>query len=154
MALLYQHNRDNRAELASWVLTICVTFIASAELIWTRLQFSLSELCLPYQNYEGYVILDTINSTMVKSGFPVLWGCLAFVFLIVGIKRRRKPLRIAALSLIGITILKLFVYDIRNVSKGGKIGAFIALGIVLLIISFTYQKIKSIILDEEPSEKN
>jgi uncharacterized membrane protein len=154
MALLYQHNRDNRAELASWVLTICVTFIASAELIWTRLQFSLSELCLPYQNYEGYVILDTINSTMVKSGFPVLWGCLAFVFLIVGIKRRRKPLRIAALSLIGITILKLFVYDIRNVSKGGKIGAFIALGIVLLIISFTYQKIKSIILDEEPSENN
>jgi hypothetical protein len=40
------------------------------------------------------------------------------------------------------------------VSKGGKIGAFIALGIVLLIISFTYQKIKSIILDEEPSENN
>ncbi len=61
-------------------------------------------------------------------------------------------MRIAALSLIGITILKLFVYDIRNVSKGGKIGAFIVLGIVLLVISFTYQKIKSIILDEESRE--
>jgi uncharacterized membrane protein len=89
---------------------------------------------------------------MVKGGLPVLWGCLAFIFLIFGIRNRNKPLRIAALSLIGITIIKLFVYDIRNVSKGGKIGAFIILGIVLLVISFTYQKIKSIILDEETSE--
>jgi uncharacterized membrane protein len=152
MALFYQANRNSRAELASWLLTICVTLLASTELVWTRLQFSLTDLCLPYQNYEGYYLLDKINESMVKGGLPVLWGCLAFVFLIIGIRRRIKPLRIAALSLIGITILKLFVYDIRNVSKGGKIGAFIVLGIVLLVISFTYQKIKSIILDEESRE--
>jgi uncharacterized membrane protein len=152
MSLLYQVNRNRRAELAAWLLTICVTLLASTELVWTRLQFSLTELCLPHENYEGYYLLDKINESMVKGGLPVLWGCLAFVFLIFGIRRRVKPLRIAALSLIGITILKLFVYDIRNVSKGGKIGAFIILGIVLLVISFTYQKIKSIILDEETSE--
>jgi uncharacterized membrane protein len=71
------------------------------------------------------------------------------VLLSFGVKRAYKPLRISALALIGVTIIKLFVYDIKNVSEGGKIAAFILLGLVLLIISFTYQKIKSIILDED-----
>jgi uncharacterized membrane protein len=50
--------------------------------------------------------------------------------------------------LLGITILKLFIYDIQNVSETGKIIAFILLGILILIISFVYQKIKVLVLND------
>ena len=53
-----------------------------------------------------------------------------------------------ALVLIAINLLKLFTYDIKDASEAGKIVAFIILGVVLLIISFMYQKIKALLLDD------
>jgi uncharacterized membrane protein len=88
----------------------------------------------------------------VKIGFPILWGLLSFVFLTVGLKKSNKLFRICGLVLIGITVLKLFIYDIQNASEGGKIAAFIILGVVLLIISFRYQKIRALLKDDEKNE--
>jgi uncharacterized membrane protein len=64
---------------------------------------------------------------------------------------RYKPLRIIALVLFGVTILKLFCYDISNISPAGKIIAFILLGVLLLIISFMYQRLKRILLNDPGS---
>jgi uncharacterized membrane protein len=68
--------------------------------------------------------------------------------LIVGIKQQWKQIRIIALSLLGLTVLKLFIYDINNVSETGKIIAFILLGVLILIISFVYQKIKKLVVED------
>jgi len=87
------------------------------------------------------------RSLVIKVVFPILWGLLSFAFLIVGIKRNWKTVRILALSLLGVTILKLFVYDISEVSETGKIIAFILLGALILVISFVYQKIKNLVVD-------
>ena len=54
-----------------------------------------------------------------------------------------------ALTLFTVTLVKLFTYDIRGISEGGKIAAFISLGVLLLVISFMYQNIKRIILADE-----
>jgi uncharacterized membrane protein len=48
-----------------------------------------------------------------------------------------------------ITLLKLFLLDIRGISEGGKIAAFISLGVLLLIVSFMYQRLKKILLVDE-----
>ena len=63
-------------------------------------------------------------------------------------KRKEKIIRILSLILFAITIVKLFVYDISNITEGGKIVAFILLGILLLIISFMYQKVKKLVVDD------
>lgn len=94
-----------------------------------------------------------LKTQIIKIGYPVLWGVLSFLFLIVGIKKQNKKLRIIALTLLGITILKLFIYDIQNVSETGKIIAFILLGVLILIISFVYQKIKKLVIDDENSNR-
>ena len=71
------------------------------------------------------------------------------------LQKQIKSIRIIALALLGITIAKLFVYDINNISETGKIIAFILLGILILIISFVYQKIKVLVIDDDkPSENN
>ena len=59
-----------------------------------------------------------------------------------------KPLRVAALLVFAFALCKLFMFDIRNIAPGGKILAFILLGVLLLIISFMYQRLKKIIIDD------
>ena len=79
---------------------------------------------------------------------------MSFVLLLWGIKKQIKQLRIIALTFLGLTIVKLFVYDINNVSETGKIISFILLGVLILIISFVYQKIKVLVIDENKTSKN
>jgi hypothetical protein len=40
--------------------------------------------------------------------------------------------------------------DIRGISEGGKIAAFISLGVLLLVVSFMYQRLKKLLLVDEP----
>mgnify|MGYP006154948601 FL=1 len=154
-----------KSKIAVWLLVFCGVYILSNELIVHHL-FSVDRAIILKQideDYKGsnlpmetfyldeYVVqgkLDIIKTQVVKIGYPILWGILSFVLLIFGIKRQWKQLRIIALSLLGLTILKLFAYDINNVSETGKIIAFILLGVLILIISFVYQKINKLVVDE------
>jgi len=49
-------------------------------------------------------------------------------------------LRWQAIVLIGITIIKVFIYDTSALQRGYRILAFMILGVILLAISFAYQK--------------
>ncbi|MBN1187592.1 MAG: DUF2339 domain-containing protein [Bacteroidales bacterium] len=81
----------------------------------------------------------------------ILWGLYAVMIISLGIAKKRKHLRISAIVLFGITLFKLFIYDISNVTALGRFILLVALGILLIIISFLYAKYKHIILmkDEE-----
>jgi uncharacterized membrane protein len=84
-----------------------------------------------------------------KIGFPILWGVISFALMMVGMSQKIKTLRIISLTLFFLTLLKLFLFDVRDMSEGGKIAAFICLGVLLLVISFMYQKLKNLILEGE-----
>ncbi|GGK61865.1 DUF2339 domain-containing protein [Rufibacter glacialis] len=84
-----------------------------------------------------------------KIGFPILWGVVSFALMMVGMSKKIKTLRIISLTLFFLTLLKLFLFDVRDMSEGGKIAAFICLGVLLLVISFMYQKLKNLILAGE-----
>ena len=58
----------------------------------------------------------------------------------IGFRRRQPYLRWLALALIGITIAKVFLYDIRELERAYRILSFIGLGVLLLAISFAYQR--------------
>jgi uncharacterized membrane protein len=73
--------------------------------------------------------------------------------MIIGLRRKNRDLRIIALSLFTITLAKLFIYDIRGISEGGKIAAFISLGVLLLVISFMYQNLKKLILADDSTKQ-
>jgi len=88
-----------------------------------------------------------------KAGLSITWGICAFIIMWLGMRFNNKTLRIISLTLILFTLAKLFVNDIRNIPVGGKIAAFILLGALLLIISFMYQRLKKIIIDDKVEEK-
>ena len=78
----------------------------------------------------------------------ILWGIYALALIILGIAKRQKHLRIMAITLFSITLIKLFLIDITRFDTIGKTIVFVSLGILLLIISFLYNKYKTYLLDE------
>jgi uncharacterized membrane protein len=84
-----------------------------------------------------------------KMGYTVLWGLYSFVLIAVGIMRKNKLLRISAIALFAISLIKLCTYDILSLSMGYKVAAFIALGVILLVVAFMYQKFKTLIFGDD-----
>jgi uncharacterized membrane protein len=93
--------------------------------------------------------LPEIQRIFIKTGWPIVWGLCSFLFMWLGMRFKFRPLRIISLTLFSITLAKLFLYDIRNIPAAGKIAAFFSLGILLLVVSFMYQRLKKIIIDNE-----
>ena len=83
-----------------------------------------------------------------KLGLSILWSVYSLILVSLGIYRKKKHLRIFALVLFGITLAKLFLYDISNLSTISKTIVLIILGLLLLVISFLYNKFKDKIGDE------
>jgi uncharacterized membrane protein len=72
--------------------------------------------------------------------YSVLWMAYGAMLMVVGFVRRSAFVRWQALLLIAATIVKVFVYDVSQLDRGYRIVSFIVLGVLLLAISFVYQK--------------
>ncbi len=77
-----------------------------------------------------------------KLGFSILWGIYALGLIILGIYKNKKHLRIGAIVLFAMTLAKLFFYDIADLDTISKTIVFVSLGILMLIVSFLYNKAK------------
>ena len=59
---------------------------------------------------------------------------------------------LAAIALVGVTLVKLFFYDIADLGTIPKTILFVTLGVTLLLISFLYNKYKAAIFGAVPEE--
>ena len=59
----------------------------------------------------------------------------------VGLTRHQRQLRIAGFALFGISLAKLFLYDLAFLSSLARALSFIAVGAVLLFAGFFYQRL-------------
>lgn len=127
----------------TWIATFSLVFLLSMEMyyiiMWTN-----------YNVRSGQFYWENLY---YKAGLSILWGLSAFAMMWLGMKYKFKTLRIISLSLFTLTLAKLFLYDIKNIPAGGKIAAFIMLGVILLLISFMYQRLKKIIANDEGKQE-
>jgi hypothetical protein len=128
--------------LFTWLICGIIVILLSAE----------GQLLVNAVYYSHNNDLEYLSRVYNKTGLPILWGLCSFVFMWLGMRYKYKPLRIISLLLFSITLLKLFLFDIRNIPIAGKIAAFFCLGVLLLVVSFMYQRLKKIIIEDE--EKN
>lgn len=89
------------------------------------------------------------SSDSYKLGLTILWGVYALVLIILGIWKKKKHLRIGAIVLFSVTLVKLFFYDISHLGTLSKTIVFLALGVLLLIVSFLYNKFRDVISGEK-----
>ncbi len=72
--------------------------------------------------------------------FSALWMAYGAMLMVIGFVRRSALVRWQALVLIACTIGKVFVYDVSELDRAYRIVSFMVLGVLLLAISFVYQR--------------
>jgi len=72
--------------------------------------------------------------------YSALWMAYGAMLMVIGFLRRSAFVRWQALLLIAATTVKVFVYDVSQLDRGYRIVSFIVLGVLLLAISFVYQR--------------
>lgn len=86
-----------------------------------------------------------------RMGYTVLWGVYSMALITYGILRERKTLRFIAISLFGLTLLKL-AGDAMSMTMGYRLIVFVVIGVILLVVSFMYQKFKPLLFGKEKKE--
>jgi uncharacterized membrane protein len=70
-----------------------------------------------------------------------LWGALGLTLLYIGLRNRSAALRVGGLALFGLSLAKLFLYDLSRLSSITRALSFLAVGAVLLLGGFFYQRL-------------
>jgi uncharacterized membrane protein len=84
-----------------------------------------------------------------KVGLSIIWGLYALALVIYGIWKKLKYIRLAAIVLFIATIIKLFVYDLAGAGTITKTVSFISLGVILLLVSYLYNRYKEALFGED-----
>ena len=84
-----------------------------------------------------------------KLGLSIFWGVYSLILVSLGIYFGRKHLRISAIVIFGITLVKLFIYDIEDLGTLSKTAVFVSLGVLMLLVSFLYHKYKGLIAESD-----
>jgi len=125
---IYRCLRQNFMQPVSFGLRVAFDILVHASILWIV-------------SSELITWLSIMNSAATyKLGLSILWGIYALILIAIGINKRKKHLRISAIVLFGVTLVKLFVYDIASLNTISKTIVFVSLGLLLLIISFLYNK--------------
>lgn len=92
------------------------------------------------------------SATFYKIALSILWGLYSLFLIAMGIWQKKKYLRVAAIVLFALTLVKLFFYDIAHLSTIAKTIVFVVLGVLLLLISFLYNKYARRMEDEKTED--
>jgi uncharacterized membrane protein len=84
-------------------------------------------------NRHGLVIAEDFS-------YSALWMGYGALLMVIGFWRKSAFFRWQALFLIAATIVKVFIYDVSQLDRGYRILSFMILGVLLLAVSFVYQK--------------
>jgi uncharacterized membrane protein len=120
---------DRDVQTAVYAALLLVPFAALTFESWRAVDYLAN---------HGPVINDPAMAKQMATS--VLWSIIGFASVLIGFWKRIRPLRIAALVLLGITLAKIFLVDMKDVQAVWRILSFIALGSLLLGVSYIYSR--------------
>jgi len=74
-----------------------------------------------------------------------VWAIYAVIGLVIGFMKHWRYVRLGCLALLAVPIFKVFVYDVFKLEMSYRIGAFVGLGVLLLVSAYLYQRYSNII---------
>ncbi len=134
-----------KIKLSYWLISVTII---------TALSFELYNIyiLLNAENISGMKVLSKHFGLLYLS---MIWAVLSSVLIYKWLKNNIPEYSKIGFALIAVTILKLYLYDVWEMDNISRIIAFIILGIILLLSSFLFQRLKKIIknLVENKEEK-
>lgn len=165
--ILSAESRDVASQIVAWT--------GFAALGWAIVAFTLKKLSklhprrqnkalLYYAIISTVYIIDLLEAAVYTSALSAYYSAAFSVALIIsgaaamalGLHYRRVVLRMTSLGIFGVLLVKLIAYDLWRLPIAGRICVFILLGIVLLSLSFLYQKLKNTVFanDDTPARSS
>jgi uncharacterized membrane protein len=135
-----------KTKLSYWIVSATLVIAVSCGFYHTYILSSVNDISLVYKTKEHFNILY----------LPIIWTVLASIFIYISLKKDIPEYSRIGFVLIGIMVLKLYSYDVWQMDNISRITAFILLGVILLLSSFTFQRLKNIIrnmVDTKKEEK-
>ena len=123
----------------SWLVIAPAALLAVNVLILLAVGFEIDSFWwnLSWRG-DGAMLHDyEMHAQFTYSAWFMVFGA---ILLTVGFWRRSAFLRWQALVLLAATIVKVFLYDMSELSQGYRILSFLGLGALLLAVSFVYQR--------------
>lgn len=125
----------HHSKISYWILSLAIIVSISCEL------HHLYTLTFSHDLADSYPVKNHFNILYL----PIIWTILASIFIYIGLKRNIQEYSKIGFALVGLMVLKLYGYDVWQMDNISRISAFIVLGIILLLSSFTFQRFKNII---------
>ena len=75
-------------------------------------------------------------SFVVQTGYAILWSLLALSLMVLAHRRVQRTLWLTGAALLGVVVLKLLLVDLSNVGGAERIIAFIAVGVLMLVVGY------------------
>ena len=72
--------------------------------------------------------------------YSIAWGLFSLGLLGIGIWKESKHSRFAAIALLAVTLIKLFLHDLAAIENIFRIGALLGVAVIAFIASFLYQR--------------
>ncbi len=90
----------------------------------------------------NYASFEELNLNLARQlSLSIIWAVYGGAMLLIGIWRRNRLARLMALAILGMTIVKVFLFDLSSLDQLYRIISFVMLGIVLLVVSYVYQRL-------------
>ena len=93
----------------------------------------------------GSVDLQAGNLAVREQGQAIVsafWSLLGLGLLWAGLRRDRRPLRLAGFSLLAVAVGKVFLYDMAALDREYRVLSFVVLGVLLLAGAYAYQRLR------------
>jgi uncharacterized membrane protein len=89
---------------------------------------------------EGAGIVAASANLAEQLTLSVTWAFYAVVLIALGIRRRYAPARYFAIALFGLTVAKVLMNDIAGLDRFYRMLTVLAVGVLLLVASYLYQR--------------
>ncbi len=142
--LLLPINRYFTSFLAIGTIYALSWYVKRKEFLFNQVKSSLENI----YSYGGTILIFILIMTRMKEfEISMGWSVLALIIMVFGFVFSKKFLRMQGMLIFGVTIFKVFVYDIRNLETIYRTFSYIVLGLILLLVSFIYTKYKERLKD-------
>lgn len=153
-------------EVLPWLLTALVVFTLG---FTARIYYTAEEM--HNRKKTGFTVFINVASVLawigvvrlfliqlelpdeLNAGLSIALTVAGFVQMTLGMRLHLKAMRIISLFTFGLVLLKLFLSDLWAMPTVGKILVFVLLGVILLVLSFLYQKLKDVLFKEDEASK-
>jgi uncharacterized membrane protein len=68
------------------------------------------------------------------------WGTYGALLIVLGMMRRYAPVRYIGMTILAVTVLKVFFYDLWELGGIYRVIGFMGFGVLLVLVSYLYQK--------------